>query len=119
MKNVLISFLALCCLFSAPAAAHEYADDEPLIVRSQLIEGGLKVLVANLEQETATITLTSIDRRERVFNDRISKHNGYSYSLNLDQLRHGRYILAVKKGDTLRQQVILVGETGVMCSDWK
>ncbi len=92
---------------------------EPLIVRSHLAEGGLEVLIANLEKETAVVTLTSLQTHRELFSDRIRKHNGYSYNINLDDLHHGRYVLAVKKGDVIRQQVILVNSKGVMCSEWK
>ncbi len=92
---------------------------EPLIVRSHLAEGGLEVIIANLEQETAHVTLTSLQTDRKLFSDRIRKHNGFSYNLNLDELHHGRYILAVKKGDITRRQVILVNSKGVMCSEWK
>ncbi|MFK8161379.1 MAG: hypothetical protein AB8H12_02865 [Lewinella sp.] len=122
MKNLLLStfaflFLATATAMAAPAATATVG--EPLIVRSQVAEGGLEVMIANLEQETAIITLTSLTTDRVLFNDRIRKHNGYSYSLNLDELHHGRYILAVKKGKTVRKQVILVNSKGAMCSAWK
>ncbi|MFT5998381.1 MAG: hypothetical protein ACI81P_000834 [Neolewinella sp.] len=122
MKNSLFSafaflFLATATATAAPAVVTTVG--EPLIVRSHLAEGGLEVIIANLQQETATITLTSLTTDRELFNDRIRKHNGYSYSLNLDELHHGRYILAVKKGKTTRKQVILVNSKGAMCSEWK
>ncbi|WP_020570156.1 hypothetical protein [Neolewinella persica] len=122
MKNLLFSafaflFLATATAMAGPAVATTTV--EPLIVRSHLAEGGLEVIIANLEQENATVTLTSLDTDRVFFNDRIRKHNGYSYKINLDELRHGRYILAVKKGKTIRKQVILVNKKGVLCSDWK
>lgn len=121
MKNLAFILLALFSLFSAPAFAHDLdtSATEPLIVRSQMMPGGLEVLIANLEQEKATITLSSIDTGEEIFADRIRKHNGYSYNLNFERLTFGRYLLKVKKGGTVRQQVILKSEVGVMCSDWK
>jgi len=81
--------------------------------------GGLEVLIANLEQEKTTITFTNLDTGLDIFTDRIRKHNGYSYNLNFDKLTLGRYLLKVKKGKIIRQQVILKAETGIMCSDWK
>lgn len=122
MKNLLFSTFAFLILATAPALAAPVVVNtvgEPLIVRSQMAEGGLEVLIANLEQETATITLTSLTTNRELFKDRIRKHNGFSYNLNLDELHHGRYVLAVKKGETTRQQVILVNSKGAMCSDWK
>lgn len=121
MKNLAFTLIALFSLFSAPAAAHD-ADTtatEPLIVRSQMMAGGLEVLIANLEQEKTTITFVNLDNGQEIFTDRIRNHNGYSYNLNFDRLEFGRYLLKVKKGDTVRRQVILKAETGVLCSDWK
>ena len=120
MKNLVFTLVALFSLCSAPAFAHETdTGKEPLIVRSQMMPGGLEVLIANLEQEKTTITFTNLDTGLDIFTDRIRKHNGYSYNLNFDKLTFGRYLLTVKKGKAVRQQVILKAETGIMCSDWK
>jgi len=119
MKKLIFSVLALFLLASAPAFANSTNPHEPLIVRSQIAEGGLEIILANLEQETTTISLTSLDRKKKVFTDLIRKHNGYSYKLDLEKLKMGRYLLAVKKGDVTRQQVILISKDGMMCSDWK
>lgn len=122
MKNLFFSLFAFLFLATATAMAAppvENTAKEPLIVRSHMAEGGLEVMIANLEQETATITLTSLTTNRELFKDHIRKHNGFSYNLNLDELHHGRYILAVKKGETTRKQVILVNSKGAMCSGWK
>jgi len=118
MKNFLFSTLAFLFLATAPAVAGSALIGEPLIVRSKLMEGGLEVLIANLEQRTATVILTNLDSKREVFYDAIRKHNGFTYSLNLDELNPGRYVLAVKKGKTMRRQVLVVSNDGVMCSDW-
>lgn len=122
MKNLILTaftfmFLATATALAAPTTPATAG--EPLIVRSHLAEGGLELMIANLEQETTVVTLTSLTTNRVLFNDRIRKHNGYSYNINLDELHYGRYVLAVKKGDAVRQQVILVNGRGVSCSDWK
>ena len=120
MKNLALTLLALFSLFfSAPAAAHDVDTTEHLIVRSQLMPGGLEVIIANLEHENTLVSLVNLDEDQEVFSDRIRKHNGYSYNINFDRLAYGRYILAVKKGDVVRKQVILKTDTGIFCSDWK
>lgn len=119
MKNLFFSILALLVLSTAPASAHTPSENEPLIVRSKLMEGGLEVLIANLEQSKTVLTLTNLDTKREMFSDRIRKHNGYSYNLNMDKLKPGRYILSVTKGKEIRQQVLLVTKKGVMCSAWK
>lgn len=83
------------------------------------MEGGLEILIANLEQSKTVLTLTNLDTKREMFSDRIRKHNGYSYNLNLDKLKPGRYLLSVTKGKEKRRQVLLVTKKGVMCSDWK
>jgi hypothetical protein len=119
MKNLLFSILALFILSPAPAAAHTPNSNEPLIVRSKVMEGGLEVLMANLQQTKTVITLTNLNTKRELFSDRIRKHNGYSYNLNLDKLKRGRYLLSVTKGKEVRKQVLLVSKKGVMCSAWK
>ena len=119
MKNLAITLLALFVLTTAPAAAHNDANTEPLIVRSKVMEGGLEVLVANLEQAKTVITLTNLDTKREMFSDRIRKHNGYSYNLNMDKLKPGRYLLSVTKGKEVRKQVLLVADGNVRCSAWK
>ncbi len=83
------------------------------------MEGGLEVLMANLQQTKTVITLTNLNTKRELFSDRIRKHNGYSYNLNLDKLKRGRYLLSVTKGKEVRKQVLLVSKKGVMCSAWK
>lgn len=119
MKNLIFSLLALFILSAAPASAHTTTNDEPLIVRSKVMEGGLEVLIANLEQTKTTLTLTNLDTDREIFTDRIRKHNGYSYNINMDKLKPGRYLLSVTKGEEIRQQVILLTRNGMMCSAWK
>lgn len=119
MKNLILTTLAFLFLMAAPTMAAETTVGEPLIVRSHIAEGGLEVIIANLEKETALVTLTSLQTDRELFSDRIRNHNGYSYNINLDDLHHGRYILSVKKGDVTRKQVILVNSKGVLCSQWK
>lgn len=119
MKNLIFPLLALFVLSAAPAAAHTAPNGEPLIVRSKLMEGGLEVLIANLEQTKTTLTLTNLDTKREMFSDRIRKHNGYSYNLNMDKLKPGRYLLSVTKDKEVRKQVLLISKEGIMCSAWK
>ena len=119
MKKLIFSTLALVLFAASPTFANPANPNEPLIVRSQVAEGGLEIVLANLEQQNTILSLTSLDRKKKVFTDLIRKHNGYSYKLALDKLKNGRYLLAVKKGDVIRQQVILISDNGMMCSDWK
>ncbi|SEP79081.1 hypothetical protein [Neolewinella agarilytica] len=119
MKKLIFSVFALFLFAASPVFANSDNPHEPLIVRSQVAEGGLEIVLANLEQQTTTLSLTRLDRKKKVFTDFIRKHNGYSYKLALDKLKNGRYLLAVKKGDVIRQQVILISDQGMMCSDWK
>ncbi len=121
MKNLIFSLLALFTFSTAPAAAHTTSPSpgEPLIVRSKVMEGGLEVLMANLEKVKTVLTLTNLDTKREMFSDRIRKHNGYSYNLNMDKLKPGRYLLSVTKGKQVRKQVLLVTKKGVMCSAWK
>lgn len=120
MKSLIYLAIVISSFVSQPVGAAALPNpDEPLIVKSQLGVMGLELTVANLEQTTTTVTLTCLDNGDKHFTDIIRKHNGYSYNLHLDELPEGRYCLAVKKGKTLRQQILLKTADGVMCSDWK
>ncbi|TXF88364.1 hypothetical protein FUA23_15400 [Neolewinella aurantiaca] len=139
MKNLIYPLFALFILSIAPAAAPLSAApqivpaltensataktipviDEPLIVRSKLVEGGMELLIANLEQSKTTISITSLQTNREVFTDQVRNHNGYSYNLNMDELKPGRYVLSVTKGKEVRKQVLLVKKSGITCSAWK
>lgn len=119
MKSLILSCLCLSFFVSTPAFAADSGPDEPLIVRSRPVFDGLEITVANLEKETTRVELVNLDDDREIFTDNIRNHNGYRYKLNTDQLKHGRYLLKVKKGETLRQQVLLVTGNGVLCSDWR
>ena len=116
MKYLFVFLMACTCV---PALASVPADAEPLITRSQLDGHQLSLTLANLEQQTTRVEITNLDTDVRHFREVVNRHNGYRVAFDLDQLEQGRYVIAVKKGDTLRQQVILVTDTGIMCSDWK
>lgn len=120
MKSLIYAAILLSSFVSVPAeAAMATNPDEPMIVRSQVGITGLEVTLANLQQEVTKVTLTNLDENVSHFSDVVRKHNGYSWNLKLDKLPEGRYLLAVKKGDVTRKQVLLKTATGVMCSAWK
>ncbi|MTB53388.1 DUF3244 domain-containing protein [Lewinella sp. W8] len=121
MKTSLFTLCLLFCLFSTNAAANTPVEDpqEPLIVRSYLVTDGLEITLANLEKTRTTLKLENLDQEKVVYSDIVRNHNGYSYNLNLNKLPKGRYLLSVTKNNTVRQQVILIADHGVMCSEWK
>lgn len=123
MKTLFYSLFALvlaCGPALVSATPLSTVDPEPLIVRSQPVYGGMAITLANLEQVRTTVTLHALDDSNRkLYTDVITNHNGYSLNLNLDKLDEGRYVLSVKKGDTLRKQVILKDANGIRCSAWK
>jgi hypothetical protein len=112
------AFLFICLLGTCvPALALTPA--EPLIVRSTIDAHYLTLQLANLEQQRVDVTLIRLDSEVELFRQRVKRHNGYRSQLDLSQLRAGRYLVTVQKGDTLRRLVILKTATGIMCSDWK
>ena len=92
---------------------------EPIITRSLVDEHRLEITLANLEQQLTVVRLTDLDQSTEYFSNRIKNHNGYGVCLSLTDIPEGRYVLSVEKGDTVRKQVILKTEKGVMCSEWK
>ncbi|MEL7160442.1 MAG: hypothetical protein AAFN92_06775, partial [Bacteroidota bacterium] len=118
MKTLIISCLCLTYFVSVPAIPAELPE-EPMIVRSKTVDDGLELRLANLEQTTTKVQLTSLDREREVFTEHVRKHNGYALLIKNKDLKHGRYLLTVSKGKTTRKQVILVTKAGMMASDWK
>ena len=121
MKTYLFSLCLLFCLVSTNAFANTSVEDpqEPLIVRSYLVTDGLEITLANLQKTRTTVKLENLDLDKLVYSDIVRNHNGYSYNLNLNNLPNGRYLLSVTKNNAVRQQVLVIADHGVMCSDWK
>lgn len=120
MKSLIYLSILLSSFVSVPVGAASMPNQyEPLIIHSYITVAGLDLTIANLEQEVTTVTLTDLNGRKKYFSEVVRKHNGYSWSIGLDKLPEGRYCLTVKKGDTIRKQVVLKTEMGVMCSEWK
>ncbi|SEP79045.1 hypothetical protein [Neolewinella agarilytica] len=122
MKKLIFACFAICLFATTPAFADSGNDGKytnPLIVRSEIAGNDLEVIIANLNQASTYFTLIDLDRDREVYRDKIRKRNGYSYKLGMEKLKNGRYLLSVKKGDVVRQQVILISRNGMMCSDWK
>ena len=116
MKSLLFTALVCTC---APALANN-APTDPLLVRTVVAaDQSLELRLANLERERVTVELLTLRGEDIVHRTRVKDHNGYCSRLKLEELDHGRYILRVTKGETVRQQVILKNEAGVACSDWK
>ena len=115
MNTLLFAFV----LASAAPTFSPATGAEPMITRSNVAEHRLEVTLANLEQQLTVVRLTDLDQNTEFFSNRIKNHNGYGICLSLTDIPEGRYVLSVEKGDTVRKQVILKTETGVMCSDWK
>lgn len=122
MNKKPVFLLALLCLFGTSlltAATFPNLDNDPLIVRTESDDDGITLLLANLEGVATSIQLKSLDAHEVVFQDMVRNHNGFSFDFALEELPYGRYLLTVKKEDTVKQQVILIGEHGVWLSQIK
>jgi hypothetical protein len=111
--------LLFICLLGTCVPALASAPAEPLITRSSVDGDGISVMLANLEQQRVHLTLTDLDNDRELMHRHVRKHNGFRAQFNLSELEEGRYLITVKKGDTVRRQVILKTATGIMCSDWK
>lgn len=100
-----------------PASTLTVAAADPLLVSTYPKQHQLTLRLANLQQQRTTITLeemngTAVCRRS------VRDHNGFAVTFDMEALDNGRYVLVVKKGDTVRKQVIRKDEDGVRCSDW-
>ncbi|CAH1002396.1 hypothetical protein LEM8419_03291 [Neolewinella maritima] len=111
-------FLALLCT-SVPALAHtEVTDTDALVARTQVDAFELNVQLINLQGQRAVITLQQLDGTTG-YQTRVKEHNGYTLTLQLDEVPAGRYLLTVKQGKTVRRQVVVKSAAGILCSEWK
>lgn len=116
MKSLLFFFFLL---LGTCVPAFAFAPVEPLITRSSVEDSRLALTLANLEQDRTVVQLYNFVTNETLYSKVVRNHNGFSVSLSLKELPEGRYIVCVKKGDTVRRQVILKTEAGIQCSAWK
>ncbi|THH34932.1 hypothetical protein [Neolewinella litorea] len=114
--------LLLSLLLSTGVPAPEIPTDDaatPLITRSVIDDEDLELTVANLERQKTLVLMTDLKTDEVLFTKRVINHNGYSVRLALGELPEGRYVISVKTGDVVRQQIIMKTENGILCSAWK
>ena len=112
-------FLAFFAATFTPAkATNANGVTDPLVTRTQVANFRLDLKLINLQQQRTVITLRHLDGTTH-HQTRIKEHNGYSLSMQLRDVPAGRYLLTVKQGKRLRQQVIVKSDTGILCSDWK
>jgi hypothetical protein len=109
-------FLCLCLLVASIVSAEK---TDPIIVKSTAEGTELSLLLANLEGVRTYVELISLDSKETVWKQNVAAHNGFSYNLDLAKLDYGRYRLKITKGAVTKNQVIAVGEFGVMLSEMK
>ncbi|WP_420459126.1 hypothetical protein [Neolewinella sp.] len=118
MKSLL--FLALFTAALTPVKAGVTTDGvtDPLVTRTQVEDFRLNLKLVNLQKQRTVITLKQLDGTTH-HQTRIKEHNGYALSMQLRDVPAGRYLLTVKQGKRLRQQVIVKSAAGIRCSDWK
>jgi hypothetical protein len=114
MKSLLFICLLGTCV---PALANTSV--EPLVTRSSVTDQQLYITLANLQQQTTYVQVRRLDDDQVYLKKRVSKHNGYRASIELSDMPNGRYLIEVKKDDTLRQQVVVKTDHGLLCSAWK
>ncbi len=76
----------------------------------------LMLTIVNLQQEKAVVSLRNLSNRDLVYREVIKDHNGYRMALHLHQLPAGRYVLEIKKGDSITHQVVRVSRNLVLLS---
>jgi len=120
MKKYLFLALLLCLSATTFLSANAVLDGtDPMIVRTEATNQSVQVLLANLEGVTTNVMIRSLDSGDVMFRDQVKNHNGFSFDFDLEELKQGRYILAVEKGETVKQQVILTNDNGIFLSQIK
>lgn len=114
LRSGLLALFLLCAY--APVSAHAQSSDDPMNVRSEVEGMSINLLFSNLQQETTTVNLSNIDGEDVYFTEYIRDHNGYNMSLQMDELPDGKYLLTIKKGDTIKNQVIVIQYGDILLS---
>ena len=114
LRSGLLAMFLLCAY--APVSAHAQSTDDPMKVTSEVEGTNINLLLTNLQQETTTINISTIDGNEVFFTEHIRNHNGYSLSLQMEELPAGKYLLTVKKGETVKHQVIVIEYGDILLS---
>ena len=91
---------------------------DPLLTNSRTERHHLTVRLANLQAQRATIVLETMDGSQLISQRSVRGRNGYAITFDMEALDNGRYVVSVKKGDTVRRQVVRKDAAGVRCSDW-
>ena len=112
----MLFFVLLCTCVSA--LANNGTTDDPLVTRTEVEAFQLGLQLINLQGVRTVVTLKQLDGSAH-YQTRVKEHKGYAVSLPLAEAPEGRYLLTVKQGKTLRQQVVVKSAAGVMISDWK
>ncbi|MEM8584113.1 MAG: hypothetical protein AAGF87_07590 [Bacteroidota bacterium] len=108
--------LFLMCAYG-PLSAHEPSTEDPMQVTTEVDGMDLNLRLINLEQEDTFVNLSTIDGNEVFFTERITKHNGYAMALQLHELPDGKYLLTIKKGDTVKNQVVVIEYGDILLSN--
>ncbi len=115
LRSGLLALFLLCAY--APISAHaQVGDQDPMRVTSEADGMSLNILLVNLQKETTTINLSTIDGEEVFFTEEIANHNGYNMELQLQELPEGTYLLTVIKGNKIRHQVVVIEFGDVLLS---
>ena len=98
MKKLTL-FFALA-LFTLPAMAHVPPAEDLIFRTHQVDDKVFTVLLANLQQENAFLTIHQLDG-SRIYTKAIKNHNGFNQKFNFNLLKPGRYVLRIQyQGET-------------------
>lgn len=118
MKNFLsVLALASAVFYCTPALAN-IPPTKMLLKVETVDQSHLFLHLANLQQETTTLTLQDFDGTT-YYRQTITEHNGYAVNINLEALPEGRYLLRVSQKGSQVDQVVLKGEDVLFVSQSK
>jgi len=109
--------LFLLCAYGSVSAHQIPGGQDPMQVSTEVDGLDLNLRLVNRQQELTYVNLYTVEGDEVFFTERITDHNGYAMALKLHELPEGRYLLTVKKGDTVKHQVVVIENGDVLLSD--
>ena len=113
MKKVL--FIFALALFALPAIATSSPGGDVIFRTKKVDTKVFTVLLANLQQETASITIQQLDG-DQIFTQTVKHHNGFNQKFDFTKVPNGRYVLTVEHEGKTYSKVIYVNEETVLLS---
>ena len=116
MKKLILTAVAVFAVASTSMFATPTNDYDDIIVNVKKVDNkSIRLLMANLEQETTKITIDN-QRGTNYYTNYVRNHNGFKQKINLENLPNGRYYLNVSRNGEKISYLLKVTNDGLLYS---